>query len=257
MVDQGLFNYIKVSLEKGNSKASIISALRKSGWPSSEIDSAFKEISHESMPPVPSHSKQKVLHGTAGTGFHAKFFRLQDGEKIHFESKPLRGLLWYMLIQSLIGLFFLFIFVIPFFVMPYLLVLSLGSASGGYLGMAIMGLFILIIIFLIDLVLVKRRYDMRYYWLTNNRIIVKRGLIGYSINSIPLERISDVLISRSFLERIFGFGSLHVQTLAGQYTVRGRGGAEGNLKAIPHPENNQSLIFDLIKKRRKSEHLTM
>ncbi len=70
---------------------------------------------------------------------------------------------------------------------------------------------------------------MRYYWITNQRVIIRRGLIGYSINSIPLERVSNVLISRSFLERLFGFDSLHVQTLAGQYTAHGRLGEEGNL----------------------------
>ncbi len=112
---------------------------------------------------------------------------------------------------------------------------------------------ILVLVF----VFASLRYNKRMYWITNKRIICKRGLIGYRINSIPFERISDVLISRSFIESLFGFGSVHVQSLAGQYSYRGRYGSEGNLMAVADPEGTQKLIFDLIKQKRKEEKLTM
>ena len=80
--------------------------------------------------------------------------------------------------------------------------------------------------------------------------------MGYTIHSIPLERISDVIVSRTFWERIFGFGSVLIQSLAGQVTYGRKLGAEGSLLAVPNPEGVQKLIFDLIKKKRKTEKLS-
>ncbi len=265
MVDRQLFDYVKVALERGKPESSIRRELKRHGWPDSEIEGAFRAIERGRAPQAPDyhhhsdrrHEKVHVeMKGGQGSGYHSRFFRLQDGEKIFFEAKPLKGYLWYMLVSSFVGIFFLSIFIVPFS-LPLAIILISAKMNGQLLFLLAIGSAIMILIVILDIVLVKRRYDMRYYWITNNRIIVKRGLIGYSINSIPLERISDVLISRSFLERIFGFGSLHIQTLAGQYSIRGRGGAEGNLKAIPNPEENQALVFELLKRRRKSEHLTI
>jgi len=104
--------------------------------------------------------------------------------------------------------------------------------------------------------LVDMKYKKQHYWITTKRVIYKRGLIGYKISSIPLERISDIILSRTFLERLFGFGSLHVQTLAGQITHGGRSGAEAMLLAVPNPEETQELIFQLVKKKRKAEKIT-
>ena len=59
------------------------------------------------------------------------------------------------------------------------------------------------------------------------------------------------------MESIFGFGSVHVQTMAGQVSMRGRFGAEGNLQAVPDPEGLQQQIFELVKKKRKAEGITM
>jgi uncharacterized membrane protein YdbT with pleckstrin-like domain len=74
------------------------------------------------------------------------------------------------------------------------------------------------------------------------------------VNSIPLERVSDVIISRSFVETLFGIASIHIQSLAGQASY-GRFGAEGKYRAVPNPEELQQLIFKLIKENRQAEHL--
>ena len=42
------------------------------------------------------------------------------------------------------------------------------------------------------------------YWLTNQRVILASGFIGYKVRSIPLERISDVSLSRTFPEMVAG-----------------------------------------------------
>src|SRR6185436_15739611 len=46
-------------------------------------------------------------------------------------------------------------------------------------------------------VIAERRY---HYWLTNKRVIWCHGFIGYQVRSVPLERIADVVISRTLPE---------------------------------------------------------
>jgi uncharacterized membrane protein YdbT with pleckstrin-like domain len=170
-------------------------------------------------------------------------FKLQEGEKIIEDIKPLPVLKWYFFLPGVIFIFF-FLFILGF---PILLF--------GFLGVPffIFFLFLIIILYLVA----NNQYNYQHYWITDKRILYRRGILGYKISSIPFERVSDVIVSRTFLERIFGFGSVHVQSLAGQITYGSRMGAEGSLLAVPDPEELQKLIFELIKKKRKSEKLTM
>lgn len=263
MVNQELVDYIRVSLEKGHTRPSVLRELKNAGWPASEINSAFSQIEGES-PPVPQNvsrrggfpARQEQMTASPGSGYHSQFFKLQEGEGVMLETRPLKGLFWYYFLGSLIGLFFLTFFFGLWLGLPVLFILVALNPSQ-FLTSAIITGFVIFIVFLaIDILIVRRKYKMMYYWITTQRIVVKKGLIGYSINSMPFERISDTLISRSFLEKIFGFGSLHIQTLAGQYSM-GRGGSEGNLLAIPNPEDTQALIAKLIRQRREQAHLTI
>jgi len=174
------------------------------------------------------------------------FFKLQEDERIVENIKPLPALRWYFLVTWSLGWLFALVW---FIWIPFIFV-SLISSS------IFIPLF-LIVLFVFTLLLANQRYKHQHYWLTNKRVISKRGLLGYRVNSIPLERISDVIVSRSFVERLFGFGSVLIQSLAGQVTPGRRWGAEGSLLAVPNPEDTQKKIFDLIKQKRKREHITM
>jgi uncharacterized membrane protein YdbT with pleckstrin-like domain len=55
-----------------------------------------------------------------------------------------------------------------------------------------------------------------HYWLTNKRVIWCHGFIGYRVRSVPLERIADVVISRTFLELIAGISSIDIRDMTGQ-----------------------------------------
>jgi len=173
-----------------------------------------------------------------------KFFNILEGEKIVEEIKPLPSLKWYFFLKSS----FVFIFILIWFIwIPF--------AAGP--SIAVFSPIIIIVIIIILWLVADNRYKHQHYWITSKRVIHKRGLIGYTIGSIPFERVSDVIVSRTFLERLFGFGSVLVQSLAGQISHRGRLGAEGSLLAVPDPEGTQQKIFELMKKKRKIEHLTM
>ena len=175
-----------------------------------------------------------------------KYFDMQKGEKIIEDIKPLPVLKWFFFITYSIGFLFFILFFLWFMIFfgPLFLIFSLFI------------LVILVIIYLIIYFVANNKYKYQHYWITTERIIYRRGLIGYTISSIPLERISDVIVSRTFIERIFGFGSILVQSLAGQVSYPQRHGAEGSLLAIPNPEETQKLIFELIKKKRKTEKLS-
>lgn len=175
-----------------------------------------------------------------------KLFDMQEGEKVIKDIKPLPVLKWYFFIRSVIGLFFFMLFFIWIIFIPKLF----------FTGISLILSFFVLIIFVIFYLIANNRYNYQHYWITNKRVLYRKGILGYTISSIPLERISDVIVSRTFWERVFGFGSVLIQSLAGQITYGRRLGAEGSFLAVPDPEETQKLIFDLIKKKRKTEKLS-
>lgn len=54
------------------------------------------------------------------------------------------------------------------------------------------------------------------YWLTNRRVILASGFIGYTVRSIPLERISDVGLRRTLPEMLVGASSVVVRDMTGE-----------------------------------------
>jgi uncharacterized membrane protein YdbT with pleckstrin-like domain len=62
-------------------------------------------------------------------------------------------------------------------------------------------------------IIAQRRY---HYWLTNRRVIWCHGFIGYQVRSVPLERIADVVISRTLPELIAGISSIKIRDMTGQ-----------------------------------------
>lgn len=101
-----------------------------------------------------------------------------------------------------------------------------------------------------------------HYWVTDQRVIWKHGIIGYRITSVPLERIADVAVSRTFLEKICGVGGVVVKEMSGEIMYGYWYG--GALKwpfptmiAVLNPEEVQSRILELIRKKGKESKLTI
>ena len=177
-------------------------------------------------------------------------FHLQNEEKVIMELKPKGIYLFQTLIVSFISLFvFLFIFLV--FTMS-ILRNRLSSMPWTFL---ITGFTIMLWSFISSFL----RYKQEKYWITTQRIIFRRGFIGYSITSLPLERIVDVVISRSFMQQIFGTPSLHLDTFGSGYVGGGMQNyaSKGTMFAVDNPEDLQKLILELIKKKRKAEKLTI
>jgi uncharacterized membrane protein YdbT with pleckstrin-like domain len=203
-----------------------------------------------------SQNKQVISQNVQKTP-DKNFINLLKDEKIIQEIRPLPKLKWLWFLQSFVFiLLFFFIFGGSFFFGGGLaaLILTKNPLVGLIFGILCF-IFFLIILIAIPLIVIFVRYNWEKYWITNKRIIRRAGFIGHNFYSVPLERISDVMISRSLWEKIFGIGSLHIQTLAGQASY-GAMGTETALLALPNPEETQKLIMELVEAKRKREKLS-
>jgi uncharacterized membrane protein YdbT with pleckstrin-like domain len=77
------------------------------------------------------------------------------------------------------------------------------------------------------------------YYLTNLRLIDKRGIIGKKIMSIPLKRIQDVKCQFGIWGRIFGFGDLEIES-AGTY-------GKITFDFIPSPREFKERVIQAVK----------
>ena len=88
---------------------------------------------------------------------------------------------------------------------------------------------------------VMRAYVNKHrYWVTSSRIVVTNGIIGFRARSIPLERVSDVAISCSWLERAFGLRSVIVRDMTGEAMSGAR------MLATPDATGMQRRILDQV-----------
>ena len=80
-----------------------------------------------------------------------------------------------------------------------------------------------------------------HYVITNERVIVRRGMIARHGLEIPLEVINDVTFTQSVIERVVGSGDLIIES-AGE-----RG--QSHFSDIPDPDEVQSQIYALRETR--------
>lgn len=96
-----------------------------------------------------------------------------------------------------------------------------------------------------------------HYWLTNRRVIWCHGFIGYQVRSVPLERIADVVISRTLPELIAGMSSIDIRDMTGQTQLRGNIGGQLGAKWIgvkDAPEIQKRILEEIkrVNERTKS-----
>ena len=118
------------------------------------------------------------------------------------------------------------------------------------------------IVIALTFTLANLMYKKYHYWVTDKRVVWKHGVIGYSITSVPLERISDVAVSRTFWERVCGVGGVVVKEMGavpkyGYPYSYGVGGGFPTMIAVPDPEEMQRQILELIGRKGKESKLTV
>ncbi len=157
------------------------------------------------------------------------FSFLLSEEKIIFETNP-HGFL--MLFPEILGIFLLLLF--PKYLPPFFL--KMGVFSPWILITLEGGIIILMIVIFLEWLYTK-------YYLTNLRLVEKRGVIGKIIVSISLDKVQDVKCKFGIIGRIFGFGDLEIESA----------GTLGKIifNFIPSPRKFQEKIQKAIQEIKK------
>jgi hypothetical protein len=175
-------------------------------------------------------------------------FALQEGEVLYLEIRPGRRLFWRIFLEvffrALGFIVFILLFSIPF--------LILGASFYG--GAIIAG--IIVVILLVGYIFAWIAYPKFRYWISNHRTVGRRGIVGYSVDSIPLETISDVVVSRTVTDRILGLSSIYVQPFGGGSGGGHRGGGISGTNSFLGVEpieapKIQQMVFHLRDVRRR------
>ncbi|MGC8581219.1 MAG: PH domain-containing protein [Thermoplasmata archaeon] len=181
-------------------------------------------------------------------------FQLQTGEKVHAIITPEKNQFIVKFTIGLVsGLAFLYLF---------LAVILLIKTTPNDMVFAVDVLVILGVIFLVVILVTffvaNIAYNKYYYGITNHRVVGQRGIIGYIIDSIPLENIADVIISRQILDRMLGISSLVITPIGGSivgtpgYGTNTFSGSNVFQALLPDKAVDiQQLIFNLRDRRKK------
>jgi membrane protein YdbS with pleckstrin-like domain len=62
----------------------------------------------------------------------------------------------------------------------------------------------------------KMSWNWHRWWLSDRRLVVRHGIIGYQLQSVPLDRIVDVTLKSSWWDRIWGLQHIHVRDMTGE-----------------------------------------
>jgi uncharacterized membrane protein YdbT with pleckstrin-like domain len=102
------------------------------------------------------------------------------------------------------------------------------------LAIGVVGLIVLIW-FVLAPVLV---WKTTHYVITNQRVLIRTGVLNHTGRDIPMQRINDVAFEQTLLDRIIGAGTLQVES-AGET-------GQTVLKNIPHSDKVQQTINHLV-----------
>lgn len=86
------------------------------------------------------------------------------------------------------------------------------------------------------------RWKFTEFVLTNERIIARSGVIAKVSREIPLERVNDVTVTQSMLDRVLRSGDITLES-AGEY-------GQTTFDDIGHPVDVQKMIYEAAEGRR-------
>ncbi len=81
------------------------------------------------------------------------------------------------------------------------------------------------------------------YAATNEKLIIKSGIINTKEEEIRLYRIMDFTVNRKLWQRLFGLGTIHVNS-ADKST------SEFDIKNIKNPEMVKNMLSDMVEEQR-------
>lgn len=103
------------------------------------------------------------------------------------------------------------------------------------IGVALWSLIVSIVILAPPEIEIRRQ---RYYF-TNYKIVVERGIISKAWNHIGYNRITDVSVTKNWMERFLDIGDVRINTA-------GSAGYEAALKDVSDPEAVQRFLLSMV-----------
>jgi uncharacterized membrane protein YdbT with pleckstrin-like domain len=76
------------------------------------------------------------------------------------------------------------------------------------------------------------------YVVTDRRVLMRHGVLSRTGRDVPLTRVNDVSFSRTVVERLFGSGTLTIESAGDRGQV--------SLNDVPHVETVQREIYRLV-----------
>lgn len=70
------------------------------------------------------------------------------------------------------------------------------------------------ILFFIPLIYVVLLYITTEFAVTNQRVVIKYGILSKNVEEAPLDKIQNISLRQSFIGRLLGYGTMSVQTAA-------------------------------------------
>ncbi len=131
-------------------------------------------------------------------------------------------------------------------VLPVLSLLATAGLAGFLLAVvdddigryAILGVatLLVVIFFIVPLL----RWRTTHFVVTNERVVMRTGILAREGRDVPLTRVNDVSFQHSVIERMLGCGTLVVESAGerGQVT----------LQDVPKVEKVQRIVYDLVDK---------
>jgi uncharacterized membrane protein YdbT with pleckstrin-like domain len=80
-----------------------------------------------------------------------------------------------------------------------------------------------------------------HYVLTDERVLLQDGVIARERRDLPLNRVNDHALTQSFVDRLFGSGTLTIDSIGDQAAV---------LYSIPHAHHVQTVLYEQIEQDR-------
>ncbi|AEV88595.1 membrane protein [Actinoplanes sp. SE50] len=81
------------------------------------------------------------------------------------------------------------------------------------------------------------RWRCTHYVLTNERLLLQQGVFARERRDLPLNRVNDHALRQSLLDRIFGTGTLVIDSI-GEQSAR--------LSGVPQAQRVQTRLYELI-----------
>ena len=109
---------------------------------------------------------------------------------------------------------------------------------GGALLMIGIATAVIAILWIIAALLLIPYYNSLRYEIHEDEVIVHVGIITKSVKHVPYRTVTNIVVNRGILDRLFGLGTLNIQTAG----MSGQTGAEESLVGL----TNVQEVYDLV-----------